>query len=134
MKINKNITKPVEASQSEFTKALREACFALLKELGEQGESIKLEKPISLVTSRIYGSKNESVVNVAVAKYISYVLPYEGRPESGFYLLYSEDCSYDTYTDGINTSIDTLVSSDIYMTLDNRIKVYEMLKSMVRHK
>jgi hypothetical protein len=130
MKISKNITNPVESSFSEFNNALREACFALLKELGEEGESIKLEKPISLVSSKVNGKKNESVVSVATAKYISYVLPYEGRPESGFYLLCSEECSYNTHSN----DVDALVSSDIYMTLDNRVKVYEMLKSMVRHK
>jgi hypothetical protein len=124
MKIKSSITNPVKNSLSELNKALREACFMLLVNLGEQGAKIKLEKPLSLVSSKTYGDKNESVVSVAVAKYISYVLPYNGRPESGFYLLYSED----------SDSIDALVSSDIYLTLDNRIKVYEALKAMVRHK
>lgn len=124
MKINKKITQPVEKSLSELDKALREACFMLLVNLGEQSDRIKLEKPISLVSSKTYGNKNESVVSVAVAKYISYVLPYDGRPESGFYLLYSEE----------SDSTDALVSSDIFLTLDNRIKVYEVLKAMVRHK
>ena len=120
MKINKNITKPVESAHSELINALRKASFELLKELGEQGDSIKLEKPISLVSSKTNGTKNESIVSVATARYISYILPSEGRPESGFYLLYSED--------------DALISSDTYMTLDSRVKVYEMLKSMIRHK
>jgi hypothetical protein len=124
MRIKSSITNPVKNSLSELNKALREACFMLLVNLGEQGAKIKLEKPLSLVSSKTYGDKNESVVSVAVAKYISYVLPYNGRPESGFYLLYSED----------SDSIDALVSSDIYLTLDNRIKVYEALKAMVRHK
>lgn len=124
MKIKSSITTPVKNSLSELNKALRDACFMLLVDLGEQGARIKLEKPLSLVSSKTYGNKNESVVNVAVAKYISYVLPYEGRPESGFYLLYSEE----------SDSIDALVSSDIYLTLDNRIKVYDALKAMVRHK
>lgn len=124
MKIKSSITNPVKNSLSELNKALREACFMLLVNLGEQGAKIKLEKPLSLVSSKTYGDKNESVVSVAVAKYISYVLPYNGRPESGFYLLYSED----------SDSIDALVSSDIYLTLDNRIKVYDALKAMVRHK
>jgi hypothetical protein len=124
MRIKSSITTPVKNSLSELNKALREACFMLLVNLGEQGAKIKLEKPLSLVSSKTYGDKNESVVSVAVAKYISYVLPYNGRPESGFYLLYSED----------SDSIDALVSSDIYLTLDNRIKVYEALKAMVRHK
>jgi hypothetical protein len=124
MRIKSSITTPVKNSLSELNKALRDACFMLLVNLGEQGAKIKLEKPLSLVSSKTYGDKNESVVSVAVAKYISYVLPYNGRPESGFYLLYSED----------SDSIDALVSSDIYLTLDNRIKVYEALKAMVRHK
>ena len=124
MKIKSSITTPVKNSLSELNKALRDACFMLLVDLGEQGARIKLEKPLSLVSSKTYGDKNESVVSVAVAKYISYILPYEGRPESGFYLLYSED----------SDSIDALVSSDIYLTLDNRIKVYDALKAMVRHK
>ena len=124
MKIKSSITNPVKNSLSELNKALRDACFMLLVNLGEQGAKIKLEKPLSLVSSKTYGDKNESVVSVAVAKYISYVLPYNGRPESGFYLLYSED----------SDSIDALVSSDIYLTLDNRIKVYDALKAMVRHK
>ena len=124
MRIKSSITNPVKNSLSELNKALREACFMLLVNLGEQGAKIKLEKPLSLVSSKTYGDKNESVVSVAVAKYISYVLPYDGRPESGFYLLYSED----------SDSIDALVSSDIYLTLDNRIKVYDALKTMVRHK
>jgi hypothetical protein len=124
MRIKSSITNPVKNSLSELNKALRDACFMLLVNLGEQGAKIKLEKPLSLVSSKTYGDKNESVVSVAVAKYISYVLPYNGRPESGFYLLYSED----------SDSIDALVSSDIYLTLDNRIKVYEALKAMVRHK
>jgi hypothetical protein len=124
MRIKSSITNPVKNSLSELNKALREACFMLLVNLGEQGAKIKLEKPLSLVSSKTYGDKNESVVSVAVAKYISYVLPYNGRPESGFYLLYSED----------SDSIDALVSSDIYLTLDNRIKVYEALKAMVRRK
>jgi hypothetical protein len=124
MRIKSSITNPVKNSLSELNKALREACFMLLVNLGEQGAKIKLEKPLSLVSSKTYGDKNESVVSVAVAKYISYVLPYNGRPESGFYLLYSED----------SDSIDALVSSDIYLTLDNRIKVYDALKAMVRHK
>ena len=124
MKIKSSITTPVKNSLSELNKVLRDACFMLLVDLGEQGARIKLEKPLSLVSSKTYGDKNESVVSVAVAKYISYILPYEGRPESGFYLLYSED----------SDSIDALVSSDIYLTLDNRIKVYDALKAMVRHK
>jgi hypothetical protein len=124
MRIKSSITNPVKNSLSELNKALRDACFMLLVNLGEQGAKIKLEKPLSLVSSKTYGDKNESVVSVAVAKYISYVLPYNGRPESGFYLLYSED----------SDSIDALVSSDIYLTLDNSIKVYEALKAMVRHK
>ena len=124
MKVSKKITNSVEKSFSEFSNALRNATFSLLAILGEQGEFIKLEKPLSLVSSKINGGKSESVVNVAVAKYISYVLPYDGRPESGFYLLYSEE----------SDSTDALVSSDIYLTLDNRIKVYEELKAMVRHK
>jgi hypothetical protein len=124
MRIKSSITNPVKNSLSELNKALRDACFMLLVNLGEQGAKIKLEKPLSLVSSKTYGDKNESVVSVAVAKYISYVLPYNGRPESGFYLLYSED----------SDSIDALVSSDIYLTLDNRIKVYDALKAMVRHK
>ena len=124
MKIKSSITTPVKNSLSELNKALRDACFMLLVDLGEQGARIKLEKPLSLVSSKTYGDKNESVVSVAVAKYISYVLPYEGRPESGFYLLYSEE----------SDSVDALVSSDIYLTLDNRIKVYDALKAMVRHK
>jgi hypothetical protein len=124
MRIKSSITTPVKNSLSELNKALRDACFMLLVNLGEQGARIKLEKPLSLVSSKTYGDKNESVVSVAVAKYISYVLPYNGRPESGFYLLYSED----------SDSIDALVSSDIYLTLDNRIKVYDALKAMVRHK
>ena len=124
MRIKSSITTPVKNSLSELNKALRDACFMLLVNLGEQGARIKLEKPLSLVSSKTYGDKNESVVSVAVAKYISYVLPYDGRPESGFYLLYSED----------SDSIDALVSSDIYLTLDNRIKVYDALKAMVRHK
>jgi hypothetical protein len=124
MRIKSSITTPVKNSLSELNKALRDACFMLLVNLGEQGAKIKLEKPLSLVSSKTYGDKNESVVSVAVAKYISYVLPYNGRPESGFYLLYSED----------SDSIDALVSSDIYLTLDNRIKVYDALKAMVRHK
>jgi hypothetical protein len=124
MKIKSSITTPVKNSLSELNKTLRDACFMLLVNLGEQGAKIKLEKPLSLVSSKTYGDKNESVVSVAVAKYISYVLPYNGRPESGFYLLYSED----------SDSIDALVSSDIYLTLDNRIKVYDALKAMVRHK
>jgi hypothetical protein len=124
MRIKSSITTPVKNSLSELNKALRDACFMLLVNLGEQGAKIKLEKPLSLVSSKTYGDKNESVVSVAVAKYISYVLPYNGRPESGFYLLYSED----------SDSIDALVSSDIYLTLDNRIKVYDALKAMVHHK
>lgn len=124
MKINKKITTPVEKSLSELSKALREASFDLLAILGEQGDFIKLEKPLSLVSSKTNGDKNESVVSVAVAKYISYVAPYEGRPESGFYMLYSEKSG----------STDALVSSDIYLALDNKIKVYNALKAMVRHK
>ena len=124
MRIKSSITTPVNNSLSELNKALREACFMLLVNLGEQGARIKLEKPLSLVSSKTYGDKNESVVSVAVAKYISYILPYDGKPESGFYLLYSED----------SDSIDALVSSDIYLTLDNRIKVYDALKAMVRHR
>ena len=124
MKISKKITQPVEKSLSELDKVLRDATFSLLTMLGEQGERIKLEKPLSLVSSKTCGNKNESIVSVAVAKYIAYVLPYDGRPESGFYLLYSEE----------SDSTDALVSSDIFLTLDNRIKVYEALKAMVRHK
>jgi hypothetical protein len=124
MRVSKKITNPVEKSFSEFSDALRNATFSLLAMLGEEGESIKLEKPISLVSSRLNGSKRESVVNVAVAKYIGYVAPYEGKPESGFYILYSE----------LGDSTDSMVSSDIYLTTDNRLKVYEALKAMVRHK
>jgi hypothetical protein len=76
MRVSKKITNPVEKSFSEFSDALRNATFSLLAMLGEEGESIKLEKPISLVSSRLNGSKRESVVNVAVAKYIGYVAPY----------------------------------------------------------
>lgn len=122
MRVSKKITNSVEKSFSEFSNALRNATFSLLAILGEQGEFIKLEKPLSLVSSKINGS--ESAVNVAVAKYISYIAPYEGKPESGFYILYSEP----------GDSIDNMVSSDIYLTPDNRLKVYEALKAMVRHK
>ena len=124
MRVSKKITNSVEKSFSEFSNALRNATFSLLAILGEQGEFIKLEKPLSLVSSKINGGKSESVVNVAVAKYISYIAPYEGKPESGFYILYSEP----------GDSIDNMVSSDIYLTTDNRLKVYEALKAMVRHK
>lgn len=122
MRVSKKITNSVEKSFSEFSNALRNATFSLLAILGEQGEFIKLEKPLSLVSSRINGG--ESVVNVAVAKYISYIAPNQGKPESGFYILYSEP----------GDSIDNMVSSDIYLTPDNRLKVYEALKAMVRHK
>lgn len=124
MRVSKKITNSVEKSFSEFSNALRNATFSLLAILGEQGEFIKLEKPLSLVSSKNNGGKSESVVNVAVAKYISYIAPYEGKPESGFYILYSEP----------GDSIDNMVSSDIYLTPDNRLKVYEALKAMVRHK
>jgi hypothetical protein len=124
MRVSKKITNSVEKSSSEFSNALRNATFSLLAILGEQGEFIKLEKPLSLVSSKLNGDKSESVVNVAVAKYISYIAPYEGKPESGYYLLYSEP----------GDSIDNLVSLDIKMTPDNRLKVYEALKAMVRHK
>ena len=124
MKVSKKITNSVEKSFSEFSNALRNATFSLLAMLGEQGEFIKLEKPLSLVSSKLNGAKSESAVNVAVAKYISYIAPYEGKPESGFYILYSEP----------GDSIDNIVSSDIYLTPDNRLKVYEALKAMVRHK
>ena len=124
MRVSKKITNSVEKSFSEFSNALRNATFSLLAILGEQGEFIKLEKPLSLVSSKLNGTKSESVVNVAVAKYISYIAPYEGKPESGFYTLYSET----------GDSIDNMVSSDIYLTPDNRLKVYEALKAMVRHK
>jgi len=124
MRVSKKITSSVEKSFSEFSKALRDATFSLLAILGEQGEFIKLEKPLSLVSSKLNGAKSESVVNVAVAKYISYIAPNQGKPESGFYLLYSEP----------GDSIDNLVSYDIKMTPDNRLKVYEALKAMVRHK
>ena len=124
MRVSKKITNSVEKSFSEFNNALRNATFSLLAILGEQGEFIKLEKPLSLVSSKLNGAKSESAVSVAVAKYISYIAPYEGKPESGFYILYSEP----------GDSIDNMVSYGICLTLDNRLKVYEALKAMVRHK
>jgi hypothetical protein len=124
MNVSKKITSPVEGGIKELNKALREACFALLPKLGDECAIIRLEKPISLVNAKVREDKNESSVNVAVARYISYVLPYEGMSNSGFYILYSERCDADY----------TMVSSDIYLTLENKIKVYEMLKTMVRHK
>lgn len=121
MKIKSSITIPVEKTLSELNKALHASCLELLAMLGEVGEDIKLERPIALTTSKVKNDRSEVEVKTSIARYIAYVSPYEGRDESGFYLLYANK--------GENP-----ISSDIYLSLESKVKVYDALKAMVRHK
>ena len=121
MKIKSSITIPVEKTLSELNKALHTSCLELLAMLDEADEYIKLEKPIALTTSKVRNDRSEVEVKTSMARYIAYVSPYEGRPESGFYLLYAN-------------KRENPISSDIYMSLESKVKVYDALKAMVRHK
>lgn len=121
MKVKSSITIPVEKTLSELKNALRTSCLELLAMLGEVGEDIKLERPIALTTSKVRNDRSEVEVKSSIARYVAYVSPYEGRPESGFYLLYADK--------GENP-----ISSDIYLSVENQLKVYDALKAMARHK
>ena len=123
MKVSKKITKPVDKAYVEFREALDNAIFALLPLLGERGEDIKLETPISLAEHQTKSKTSlVSVVYTAVVSYISYVPPTDGYVNSGIYFLQ------------VSTDPNSVVSSNIDLTFDDRIKVYEVLKAMVRHK
>ena len=121
MNIKSSITIPVEKGISDLKKALHTSCLELLSMLGEVGEDIELEEPIALSTSKVKRDRSEVEVRSSIARYIAYVSPYEGRPESGFYLLYANKGEQP-------------ISSDIYLSLENQVKVYYELKAMVRHK
>ncbi len=122
MNISSRITNPVENGISELNSALHESSLQLLELLGENGEDIKLEHPIPLTSSKMSGKCPEVDIKCAIARYISYVSPYDPeKPETGFYLLYDEKGG-------------EMVCYNGYLTLDNKIKVYEELKAMVRHK
>ena len=121
MNIKSSITIPVEKGISELKNALHTSCLELLTMLGEVGEDIKLDRPIAITNSKIRGDRSEVEMKGAIARYIAYVSPYEGDPYSGFYLLYADK--------GENP-----IDTDLYLKLENKIKVYEVLKAMVRKK
>ena len=122
MNIKSSITIPVDKGIAELNKALHASCLQLLELLGENGQDIKLEHPIPLTSSKMRGKYPEVDIKCAIARYISYVSPYDPeKPESGFYLLYEEKGG-------------EMICYNGYLTLENKVKVYEELKSMVRHK
>ena len=122
MKIKSSITIPVDKGIAELNKALHASCLQLLELLGENGQDIKLEHPIPLTSSKMRGKYPEVDIKCAIARYISYVSPYDPeKPESGFYLLYEEKGG-------------EMICYNGYLSLENKVKVYEELKSMVRHK
>lgn len=122
MNIKSSITIPVDKGIAELNKALHTSCLQLLELLGENGQDIKLEHPIPLTSSKMRGKYPEVDIKCAIARYISYVSPYDPeKPESGFYLLYEEKGG-------------EMICYNGYLTLENKVKVYEELKSMVRHK
>ena len=122
MNIKSSITIPVDKGIAELNKALHTSCLQLLELLGENGQDIKLEHPIPLTSSKMRGKYPEVDIKCAIARYISYVSPYDPeKPESGFYLLYEEKGG-------------EMICYNGYLSLENKVKVYEELKSMVRHK
>ena len=122
MNIKSSITTPVDKGIAELNKALHASCLQLLELLGENGQDIKLEHPIPLTSSKMRGKYPEVDIKCAIARYIAYVSPYDPeKPESGFYLLYEEKGGEAICYNG-------------YLSLENKVKVYEELKSMVRHK
>ena len=122
MNIKSSITIPVDKGIAELNKALHASCLQLLELLGKNGQDIKLEHPIPLTSSKMRGKYPEVDIKCAIARYISYVSPYDPeKPESGFYLLYEEKGG-------------EMICYNGYLTLENKVKVYEELKSMVRHK
>jgi hypothetical protein len=122
MNIKSSITIPVDKGIAELNKALHTSCLQLLELLGENGQDIKLEHPIPLTSSKMRGKYHEVDIKCAIARYISYVSPYDPeKPESGFYLLYEEKGG-------------EMICYNGYLSLENKVKVYEELKSMVRHK
>ena len=122
MNIKSSITTPVDKGIAELNKALHASCLQLLELLGENGQDIKLEHPIPLTSSKMRGKYPEVDIKCAIARHIAYVSPYDPeKPESGFYLLYEEKGG-------------EMICYNGYLSLENKVKVYEELKSMVRHK
>ena len=114
MKIDKKITEKVSNAYKELQDALLDATLKLLALVADEGEDIKFEKPIPITTSKC----NEDGVTT-IEHYIVDTIGYGSHKDSGFYI--------------ISLDVDAIASST-FLDCESRMKVYEAVKALVRHK